>query len=133
MTATRLNPDGLHDPTDFGYSHTVAVPSAAGLVLVAGQYGSGPDGQLVSEAFGDQVRRALENVGVALAAHGLTSSDVVQLRSYVVDHDLEKLGAVVGEVRRIWGQDLPVHTVLGVAALAVPELAYEVEAVAVRR
>ena len=132
MTATRSNPDGLFDPSGFGYSHTVDVPPGAGQVLVAGQYASGLDGQVVSGDFADQVRRALKNVGVALAAHGLTAADVVQLRSYVVDHDLEKLGAVVGEVRQVWGDDLPAHTVLGVAALAVPEISYEVEAVAVR-
>lgn len=127
-----VNPAGLHDPVPFGYSHTVKIPTGAELVLVAGQYGSSADGAVVSDVFGEQVRQAFHNVGVALAAHRLDLADVVQLRTYVVDHNLDKLGVITEAVRGRWGANPPTNTVLGVAALATPEVRFEVEAVAAR-
>jgi enamine deaminase RidA (YjgF/YER057c/UK114 family) len=71
MSATIVNPAGLHDPVPFGSSHTAAIPAGAELVLVAGQHGSGPDGAMISSDVTEQVRQAFRNLAVALAAHGL--------------------------------------------------------------
>lgn len=133
MSPTVLNPPALHDPVPFGYSHTVAVPASSALVLVAGQWGSTPEGVVVSADFGEQVRRTFDNLGVALAAHGLTLADVVQLRTYVVDHDFDTLSAIGRAVQEGWGALPPVHTVIGVASLATPDIRVEVEAVAASR
>ncbi|MEV7612668.1 Rid family hydrolase [Streptomyces sp. NPDC089799] len=127
-----VNPDGLHDPVPFGYSHTVAVPAGTDLVLIAGQYGSGPDGAVVSADFGEQVEQTFRNIGVALAAHGLDLGHVVRLRTYVVDHDMSKLGPIAAAVQEGWGAKPPVQTLIGVAALAAPDVLFEVEAVAAR-
>jgi enamine deaminase RidA (YjgF/YER057c/UK114 family) len=132
MSHITVNPAGLHDPAPFGYSHTAAVPGGSQIVFIAGQYGSGPDGMVVSAEFGDQVAQALHNVGVALAAHGLDTSHVVQLRCYVVGLDFPKLGAVTGAVQQMFAGSLPTNTVLGVAALAMPDIVFEVEVVAAR-
>ena len=110
-----VNPVGLHDPVPFGYSHTVSIPAGSQLVLVAGQYGSGTDGAVLSTAFTEQVRQAFRNLGVALAVHGLDLSHVVQLRTYVVDHDFE-LGAIAEVVQSGWGASPPTQTVIGVAS-----------------
>ncbi|MFJ7264956.1 RidA family protein [Streptomyces globosus] len=128
-----VNPEGLHDSVPFGYSHTVSVPGGSELVLVSGQYASGPDGAVVSGDFAEQVRQTFRNIGVALAAHGLGLGDVVQLRTYVVDHDPGKLGPIAAAVQEGWGGKPPTQTLLGVASLATPEVLFEVEAVAVRR
>lgn len=127
-----LNSAELHDPIPFGYSHTARVPAGAELVIVAGQYGSTSDGSVVSTDFDAQVRQAFGNLALALAAHGLDFSHVVQLRTYVVDHDFDKLGAIGQAVQKSWGVHPPAHTVLGVARLAMPEILFEVEAVAAR-
>jgi enamine deaminase RidA (YjgF/YER057c/UK114 family) len=132
MSHTIINPDGLHDPIPFGYSHTAAIPAGAELVLVAGQYGSGPDGMVVSADFAAQVEQAFRNLSVALAAHELDLSHVVQLRTYVVGGpDFEQLGAI-GQAVGACGDTPPTQTVIGVAGLAMPEILFEVEAVAVR-
>ncbi|MXM65146.1 hypothetical protein GR925_17275 [Streptomyces sp. HUCO-GS316] len=94
MAHTIVNPDGLHDPGPFGYSHTAGVPAGTELVFVSGQYGSGPDGMVVSNDFNEQVQQAFSNLGTALAAHGLDLTDVVQLRTYVVNPDFDKLKAI---------------------------------------
>lgn len=132
MSHAIVNPEGLHDPVPFGYSHTAAVPAGTELVFVSGQYGSGPDGAVISTDFAEQVQQAFRNVGVALAAHGLDLGDVVQLRTYVVDPDFEKLGAIAQAVQAGCGDTPPTQTVIGVAGLATPDILFEVEAVAAR-
>lgn len=137
MSHTVVNPAGLHDPVPFGYGHTATVPAGAELVVVAGQYGSGPDGAVVSPDFAEQVRRAFHNLGVALAAHGLDLGHVVQLRSYVVGLDPDRLGTIGRAVHDGCGGGdgrgaPPPQTVVGVAALAMPDILFEVEAVAAR-
>lgn len=129
---TTLNPAGLHNPTRFGYSHTARLSPGAELVFVAGQYGSDPNGAVVSPEFSAQVERAFHNLGLALAAHGLDLSHVAQLRTYVVGLNFDTLGALGAHMHRVWGDAPPAHTVLGVAALAMPDIAFEVEAVAAR-
>ncbi|WP_117209711.1 RidA family protein [Allorhizocola rhizosphaerae] len=132
MSHTIVNPDGLHDPVPYGYSHTAAIPAGTELVLVAGQYGSSADGAVVSADFAEQVRQTFRNIGVALAAHGLDLSHVVQLRTYVVNHDVSKLGPIAGAVQEVWGSKPPTQTLIGVASLATPDVLFEVEAVAAR-
>lgn len=132
MSHTIVNPDGLHDPTPFGYSHTAAVPAGTELVLVSGQYGSDADGAVVSPDFAEQVQQAFRNLGVALAAHGLDLGHVVQLRTYVVEPDFEKLGTIGRAVHAGCGETPPTQTVIGVAGLAMPDILFEVEAVAAR-
>ena len=132
MSPTIVNPAGLHDPVPFGYSHTATIPAGTELVLVAGQYGSSTDGAVVSPDFTEQVRQAFHNLGVALAAHGLDLSHVVQLRTYVVTLDLDKLGAITRAVQGGCGATPPPQTVIGVAGLAMPDILFEVEAVATR-
>ncbi|WP_086853419.1 Rid family hydrolase [Streptomyces coeruleofuscus] len=132
MTHSLVNPDGLHDPVPFGYSHTATVPAGTDLVLISGQYGSGPDGAVVSSDFSEQVKQTFRNIGVALAAHGLDLGHVVQLRTYVVNHDVGKLGPIAGAVQESWGDKPPTQTLIGVASLATPDVLFEVEALAVR-
>ena len=127
-----LNPDDLHDPTALGYSHTVTVPAGSALVLVAGQYASDETGGVSAPAFAPQVEQSLDRLATALAAHDLSLTDVVSLRTYVVGLDGPRLGALGQAVGRIWGDRPPAHTVLGVAALALPEMLVELEAVAAR-
>lgn len=131
MSHVIINPDGLHDPVPFGYSHTASIPAGTELVLVAGQYGSGADGSVVSSDFTEQVQQAFRNLGVALAAHGLDLSHVVQLRTYVVNLDFDRLGAIAQAVRGC-GETPPTQTAIGVAGLAMPDILFEVEAVATR-
>ncbi|UGQ09009.1 RidA family protein [Yinghuangia sp. ASG 101] len=125
------NPATLHDPVGYGYSHIAAAP-AADLVFVAGQYASDTEGHVVSEDFAAQVEQAFANVGRALASEGLGFADVAVLRTYIVDHDEAKLAALLTVIARIWGETPPAQTLLGVAALALPDMLFEVDAVAVR-
>jgi enamine deaminase RidA (YjgF/YER057c/UK114 family) len=66
-----------------------------------------------------------------LAEVGATPDNVVRLRTYVVDHSPEKLGVFLPEIGAFYGSATPApNTVVGVAALALPDFLIEIEAVA---
>ncbi|MBA9004149.1 RidA family protein [Thermomonospora cellulosilytica] len=129
MTHDIINPAGLHDPVGFGYSHIARTPG--GLVFIAGQYASDAEGQVTSSDFAEQVDRSLANLRTALTAVGLDYGDVVQLRTHIVDHDPGKLTILAERIGRIWGSRPPTQTLTGVAALALPDMLFEVDAIAV--
>lgn len=47
-------------------------------------------------------------------------------------HDQEKLEVLLKELHATWGAELPAQTLIGVAALALPDMLFEIDAVAVR-
>ncbi|MEU4600847.1 Rid family hydrolase [Nocardia sp. NPDC023988] len=124
------NPADLHDPTGFGYSHVAKVSGE--LVLIAGQYDSDAQGHTTTDDFAGQVERAFANLGTALRSAGLDYGDVAQLRTFIVEHDLDKLTVLGKQIAQIWGERPPTQTLLGVAALALPGMLFEVDALAVR-
>ncbi|WP_327720036.1 RidA family protein [Streptomyces sp. NBC_00490] len=139
---TITNPPALHDPTPFGYSHAVSAPGE--LVFIAGQYASDGTGAPVPGDFAAQVELAFDRLHAALEGVGLGFEHVVRLGSFVVDHDLAKLEVLgkactpsptLGFARAGGapiGDRLPAQTLSGVAALALPGMLFEVDAVAVR-
>ncbi|WP_067841360.1 RidA family protein [Nocardia lijiangensis] len=130
MTIEISNPAELHDPTGFGYSHVARVSGE--LVLIAGQYDSDAEGHTTTADFAGQVDRAFANLGIALRSAGLDYADVAQLRTFIVEHDLDKLTVLGKKIAEIWGERPPTQTLLGVAALALPGMLFEVDALAVR-
>lgn len=130
MTLEISNPAELHDPTGFGYSHVARVRGE--LVFIAGQYDSDANGNTTTDNFAEQVDNAFTNLGIALRSVGLDFSSVAQLRTFIVDHNLDKLGVIGKKVAEIWGDRPPTQTLNGVAALAFPGMLFEVDAVAVR-
>ncbi|MFE1829890.1 RidA family protein [Streptomyces yangpuensis] len=130
MTRSIINPAGLHTPTGYGYSHVVSAPGEQ--VFIAGQYGSDERGYVVSDDFAEQVERAFANLRTALAAAGLGPADVLRIGTYIVDHDQRKLEVLLKHLHATWGTELPAQTLIGVAALALPGMLFEIDAVAVR-
>ncbi|WP_326796474.1 Rid family hydrolase [Streptomyces sp. NBC_01808] len=130
MTRTLHNPSQLHDPTGYGYSHVATAPGRP--VFIAGRYASDETGAVVSADFATQVERSFANLRTALAAAGLGVEDVVRLGTYVVGQDRERLETVLAALHRLWGDSPPAQTLVGVASLALPEMLFEVDAVAVR-
>ncbi|MEM7337154.1 MAG: RidA family protein [Actinomycetota bacterium] len=132
MTLTRINPPALHDPTPFGYAHTVFAPASSGFVFVAGQYASTATGEVPDSAFDAQLERVLDNLSTALGAHDLDLGHVVQLRTYVVGLDFGALGALSAAIQQRWPDGPPANTVLGVVSLALRDMRIEIDAVAAR-
>ncbi|GAA2433485.1 RidA family protein [Streptomyces mauvecolor] len=133
MAITLVNPDGL--PTVDAYRQ-VAVASGSRTVFIAGQVAWGFDG--VTVGVGDlaaQVEQCYLNVATALAAVGGTFRDVAKLTVYVVDWTPDKMRLLMDGVARAAGRlglvPVPPATLIGVAALDVPQHLVEIEATAV--
>lgn len=125
-----VNPQGLFDPSDFGYSQAVIAPAGGRIAYVSGQGGADGTGALAPD-FATQVERAYANLGIALDAVGAKPGQVVKLTIFVVDHDPSKLGVLTEHLLRTFGQARPAQTLVPVSRLALDGMLFEVEAVAV--
>jgi enamine deaminase RidA (YjgF/YER057c/UK114 family) len=111
----------------------VVVARGARTIYTAGQVAIDEQGALVGGAdLAAQTTQAMRNVGLALAAAGAGFGDVVKITTYVVDYKPEHR-TIVGQARAPFfaGGAPPASTLVGVAALALPEWLVEIEAVAV--
>lgn len=105
--------------------------TAGGLVFIAGQVGIRPDGTVPEDA-GEQIRLAFVRLGEILKQQGLGFGDLVELVSYHVgiDSQLTTFREIKDE---FIAADFPAWTIIGVAALARPNLLIEIKAVAAAR
>jgi enamine deaminase RidA (YjgF/YER057c/UK114 family) len=129
MPHQHLHPPGLH--VNPAYSHVV-VASGRRLIYTAGQVPLDAHGNLVGPDLEAQAMQAFRNVGLALNGAGVNYADVVKITMFVVNYRPEHR-AVLGRARAHFFSEgaPPASTLLGVAALAVPEWLVEIEAVAV--
>jgi enamine deaminase RidA (YjgF/YER057c/UK114 family) len=123
---TLINPPGTEGfYTTWQFSQAVRVGD---LIWAAGQIGVGRDGRPGS-SLEEQARLAFTNLAAVLEAAGSGLEDVVELVTYhLAMEDLQRFAAVKAE---FFPRDYPTWTVIGVAALALPELLVEVKATAV--
>ncbi|WP_339152078.1 RidA family protein [Streptomyces sp. F41] len=133
MAITLLDPEGL---AKIGAYRQVSVATGTRLVFVAGQVAWDADGTTVGA--GDlvaQVEQCYLNIGTALAAAGGSFDDVAKLTVYVVDWTPDKLPLFLEGAGRAAAKlgvtPVPPGTLVGVAALDVPEHLVEIEATAV--
>ncbi len=130
MPKDYINPQGISNPGT--YTHVVKT-SGQSLVFIAGQVALDAQGQVVGE--GDlraQAHQVFQNLRTALEAAGASFEDVVKLVTYVVNYQPEHR-ALLAEVRPDYlpASNPPASTLLGVQALALPQLLIEIDAVAV--
>lgn len=133
MAITLVNPEGLPEIDAY---RQVSVATGSKLVFIAGQVAWDAQGATVGEGdLAAQVEQCYLNIGTALAAVGGTFDDVAKLTIHVVDWTPDKMPLVLEGIARagakLGGTPVPPGTLLGVAALDVPEHLVEVEATAV--
>jgi enamine deaminase RidA (YjgF/YER057c/UK114 family) len=114
----------------------VAVASGSRLVFVAGQVAWDAEGRTVGAGdLAAQVEQSYLNVGTALAAAGGSFDDVAKLNVHVVDWTADKMPQLLEGISRAAAKlgvtPVPPATLLGVAALDVPDHLVEIEAIAV--
>lgn len=131
MTTTRINPPDLFNSTQYGFAQVV-MASGTRTVYCSGQVAWDADEDIGSGDLAEQTRRALDNVGRAMAAAGATLNDVVSLRIYIAGDHIRNTAAVRQALLAAFPADRqPATTWIGVTALANPEFAVEIEAIAV--
>ncbi|MFF4488028.1 RidA family protein [Streptomyces sp. NPDC001544] len=133
MAITLKNPDGL---PKIDVYRQVAIASGSKLVFVAGQVAWDAEGVTVGEGdLAAQAEQCCLNVATALAGVGGSFDDVAKLTFYVVDWTADKMPALLEGVSRAAAKlgfaSAPPTTLIGVAALDVPEHLIEIEATAV--
>jgi enamine deaminase RidA (YjgF/YER057c/UK114 family) len=125
-----INPQGLYDPSPNGYSHLSIFPAGWRMILPAGQGGETED-QVLSSDFRVQLKQAIRNTEVVLAAAGATLTDVAKFTLYVVDHDKKRFHIIIEEFARVWGDRKPAWTLAPVPALALDGMLVEIDVIAV--
>jgi 2-iminobutanoate/2-iminopropanoate deaminase len=122
--AAARDPASVHAPLG-PYSHQVELPPGGRHLVLSGQLGMTPDGQVPPSA-AEQLELALTNVVRNLDAADMTASDLVKLTFLLVDEiDGPTRGAVIAKVL---GDHRPAMTLMYVAALAAPPLKVEIDA-----
>jgi enamine deaminase RidA (YjgF/YER057c/UK114 family) len=133
MAITFVNPSGL---PKIDVYRQVSIASGSRLVYIAGQVAWDAEGGTIGE--GDlavQVEQSYLNVGTALAEVGGSFDDVAKLTFYVVDWAPDKMPPLLEGISRAAAKlgvtPAPPTTLIGVAALDIPEHLVEIEATAV--
>ena len=130
MALERIQPEEVAQPS--GYTHVVR-SSGSRMLHIAGQVARDAAGRTVGEGdFAAQLRQALANLRACLAAGGAAPADVASIRTYIPHYDAAvHLPALREALRELFGDAPPANTLLGIEALALPELLVEIEALAV--
>jgi enamine deaminase RidA (YjgF/YER057c/UK114 family) len=125
-----LNPPALNTPN--GFTHVVTATGNK-TIYVSGQVSVNEKAEVVGKGdFRAQVEHTFENLKAALAVAGATFKDVVKVTYFVVGLKSEHV-PVVRETRSKYldATNPPASTLVGVAALVVPDWLIEIEVVAV--
>ncbi|MFE7548000.1 RidA family protein [Streptomyces gardneri] len=133
MAIVLVNPRGLPEVDAY---RQVSIATGSKLVFIAGQVAWDVNGVTVGEGdLAAQVEQCYLNVGAALAEVGASFDDVAKLTIYVVDWTPGKMSQLMDGIARaatkLGVTPVPPGTLLGVAALDIPEHLVEIEATAV--
>jgi len=134
MPVQHINPETVYNALNFGFSQGT-VSADGSLLHISGQVAWDKDNTLVGDGdLATQTRQVLTNLRAVLESQGLDASDLLQVRTYIVDHAPDKIGPVAGEMMAFYGDVMPAaNTWIGVQALVMPEFMIEIEATAQMR
>jgi enamine deaminase RidA (YjgF/YER057c/UK114 family) len=108
-------------------------PAGGRLLFVAGQDAAEPGGQVATDDFVEQFRRALQKVLVVVRAAGGGATDVGRMTVFVTDLDAYRASrpALGGVWRDAMGRHYPAMALVEVRRLVDPRAQVELEATAV--
>jgi 2-iminobutanoate/2-iminopropanoate deaminase len=132
MTNVAINPDGLFNSRQYGFSQAISA-SGARTIYFSGQVAWDENENLIGPGdLQEQTIQALKNLKLGVSAAGGTMSDIVSLRIYI-RHDVMDQGRFVrdGLLEYFPGDAPPAATWIGVYSLANENFLIEIEAVAV--
>ena len=124
-----INPQELGNPSNYGFTNVVVVPSDRTLIFIAGQGGRDLEGNLGD--FATQLKQAFANLRMALTAVSATPEQVVKITVLSVDHNAEKQKLISAERNKMWSDALikPASTLIPVPRLAGEGMLFEIDAV----
>lgn len=126
-----INPDTVGKPG--AYTHVVEATGSR-IVFISGQVARDANGNVVGAGnLAAQAEQVFQNLQACLASVGATFADVTKMTTFIVGYQAARDREVVGAVREKYlpGANPPASTLLGVQALALPDIMIEIEATAV--
>tara|TARA_R110000868_G_scaffold129885_4_gene339169 strand:+ start:118 stop:534 length:417 start_codon:yes stop_codon:yes gene_type:complete len=121
-----INPPGPQIP---GISQAMLIPGGD-LLILSGHIPLGPDG-IVGDDLTTQLEQIFENMAATLREAGADFSNVARLTIYVRDYHQDMLPTIRAvRDRYVNLESPPASALIGVAALAFPEILVEVDAIA---
>lgn len=128
-----INPTELFNPGPYGFSHSISVDSPFQMCFISGQSGGVGENHMLADDFRTQVQYALENIKIVLQSHSMTVENIVKITLLIVDHNHEKLEIWTEEAKKVWKESfLPTSTLIPVSQLALQEMLFEIDAIAVK-
>ncbi|WP_151476361.1 RidA family protein [Streptomyces albicerus] len=133
MAITLVNPGGL---PEIDVYRQVSIATGSKMIFIAGQVSWNTDGVTVGEGdLATQVEQSYLNIGTALAEVGASFDDVAKLTVYAVDWTPDKMPLLLEGISRAAAKlgvtPLAPATLIGVAALDIPDHLVEIEATAI--
>jgi enamine deaminase RidA (YjgF/YER057c/UK114 family) len=125
------NPDTVSKPG--AYTHVVEATGSR-IVFIAGQVAIDKDGNVVGAGdLAAQAEQVFKNLQACLASAGATFADVTKMTTFIVGYQASRDRPVLGAVRQKYlpAENPPASTLVGVQALASPDIMIEIEATAV--
>jgi len=127
MAKTVINPSTLAKPTGYSY----AIKKSGTPVFISGQVALDAEGKLVGENdAAAQTEQVFRNLRAVVEACGGSLDDIVKITIFVTDPSYRPAVAAA-RLKYFKEGQWPASTYLVVAALALPQMLVEVEAVAV--
>jgi enamine deaminase RidA (YjgF/YER057c/UK114 family) len=132
MAKEYLNPPALFDSLQYGFSQVVSSQGGR-TVYLSGQVAWDAEQKIVgADDLKGQVWQTFKNIETAMHAAGGNLSDIVSMRIYLVESQLDQDHHVSDALKQFFLQSAaPATTWIGVAALAHKDFLIEIEAVAV--
>jgi 2-iminobutanoate/2-iminopropanoate deaminase len=130
MPLQSIQPASLWDSSPYLFSQVVKVDLATSLVFISGQVALDRSGSLVGVGNVEaQLRQVFANIKVGVEAAGGTLDDIASLTVYVtqIAHHQNYLAML----KEFFPERRPAETLVQVAALGLPELEVEIQAVAI--
>jgi 2-iminobutanoate/2-iminopropanoate deaminase len=114
------------EPAPGLFSNCIVVGNA---IHVSGQHAGTPRGAVGGASMLEQAREAFRRVLALVEAAGGTADDVVKVTIYVCD--MSRRAEVSAARREVFAEPFPCSTLVGISALAGPDLLVEIDADAV--
>lgn len=129
LEVKRWNPQGLSQPK--GYSQVVTIKGDRKEIRLGGKAGLDANNK-IPDSLADQVKLTFDNITLALKDAGAEPKDVVEIQVFIVDLANIDPKPVYDAITNYFPTGhKPVSMVIGVSALAIPALKFEINVVAV--
>jgi enamine deaminase RidA (YjgF/YER057c/UK114 family) len=131
MSRQSLQPTDLFPSANYGFAQVVSAEGKK-MIFCAGQTAWDKDNNIIGgDDLAKQMEKTLQNIETAVKEAGGELKDVCRLTIYVIDYNPGMLDTIAGVLNSFFDKDaLPVNTLLGIQALALPEFLVEMEATA---